>query len=229
MRADLQREKYIAIASALTAALLAGVLFWEWEIGLRLERELLKMQSIAQTPVRPLNVLPEFELAAEDPGFSELISRSLFSVNRRSSAIASKGGISSMKKGQFVLVGVLITPTQRSALLRDVQTNKAETISLNGVVRGITVGEVEASRVVLRQGTESEELVLNVQMGPKGALVPGLPPPPAPATAAAPPSQPVSPASAASAPAKPVATASAPQPAGLPRGDDKNNRENLKK
>ena len=55
----------------------------------------------------------------------------------------------------------------RSALLRDVQTNKTEVVALVGVIRGITLGEVEPSRVVLRQGAESEELALNVQTAPK--------------------------------------------------------------
>jgi hypothetical protein len=236
MKADLQREKYIAIALAVAVFLLAGILFWEWDNALRLERVLLKMRNIPVTSVRALNALPEFDLPAEDPGFAEIISRSLFSVNRRSSAIASKGGVAAMKKGQFVLVGVLITPSQRSALLRDVQTNKAETIALNGAVRGMTVGEVEASRVVLRQGAESEELVLNVQTGPKRAVAPGMPPPPA--TVATAPSPPATPASAASAPASPASSGSKPMappapvkptdaasvnqpPPGPPRGDSR--------
>ena len=77
-----------------------------------------------------------------------------------------------MKYWFGMLVGVLITPQHRSALLRDVQTNKTETVALVGVVRGITLGEVESNRVVLRQGAESEELVLNVQTGPKQPATP---------------------------------------------------------
>ncbi|MEO7107063.1 MAG: hypothetical protein ABIZ09_11855 [Rhodoferax sp.] len=217
MKATLQREKYIAIVLVAAAVMLSGVLIWEWENGLRLERDLLKMQNIPQTPVRALNVLPEFELPPEDTGFSEVISRSLFSVNRRSAAIASKGGVSAMKKGQFLLVGVLITPTQRSALLRDVQTNKVETIALNGLTRGLTVGEVQASRVVLRQGAESEELILNVQTGPKGVVAQRLPAQP-PATAA--PLPPAPPASAASSPSQPASSSNSavPHPTGKPMG-----------
>lgn len=237
MKAAMGREKYLAIALALAALLLAGVLLWEWERGLALERDLRKMRNIPVTAIRAQNILPEFSLPAADTGFPELIARSLFSVNRRSSASASKGGVAAMKKGQFVLVGVLITPKQKSALLRDVQTNKTETVAMASAVRGMTLGEVEPSRAVLHQGAESEELTLNVQTGPKSAVSARPPAPPAPPTpVATPPAPPASaasaparaasatsqPASAPGAPAKPAATASSPQAPSLPpRADPK--------
>ncbi len=207
MKTALGREKYLTMALAMLALLLIAVLAWEWNQGLRLERDLLKMRNIPVVAAKPLGVLPEFTLPAEEAGFPEFVSRSLFSLNRRSSAVATKGGVAAMKKGQFVLVGVLITPQRSSAQLRDVQTNKAETVALNGVVRGMTVAEVGASRIVLRQGPESEELILNVQIGPKGAAATRAPAPPptagAPvAPASAPPPAPPSPA--ASAPARPA-------------------------
>jgi hypothetical protein len=234
MKAAMGREKYLTIALAVAALLLAGVLLWEWERGLALERDLRKMRNIPVTAIRAQNILPEFSLPAADAGFPELISRSLFSVNRRSSASATKGGVAAMKKGQFVLVGVLITPKQKSALLRDVQTNKTETVAMASAVRGMTLGEVEPSRAVLHQGTESEELTLNVQTGPKSAVsarppaplaspappVPVATPPGPPASAASAPARAASatsqPASAPSAPAKPAATASSPQAPPLP-------------
>lgn len=172
MKADIGQRNYFAMVLSVIAVMLAGLLYWEWEQGMRLEQELVKLRRIPVTPLHMKSILPEFVLPDAETGFPELISRSLFSVSRRSSASATKGGGGAMKKGQFVLVGVLITPTQRSALLRDVQTNKTETVSLVGLVRGLTLGEVEPARVVLRQGAESEELVLNVQTGPKGVVAP---------------------------------------------------------
>lgn len=211
MNADMGREKYLAIALTLAALLLGGVLAWEWNQGLRLQQELLKLRNIPVVAAKPLNILPEFNLPAEEAGFPDFISRSLFSINRRSSATASKGGVAAMKKGQFVLVGVLITPQRRSAQLRDVQTNKAETVALNGVVRGMTVGEVSPSKLVLRQGAESEELLLNVLTGPKSAASRAAAPAPAAPAPATPPSAPASaPARAASATALPASAAGAP-------------------
>lgn len=167
MNASIGREKFLAIALIAVACSLIGALIWEWNQAVRLQQELLKLRNIPAVASKPFNILPEFNLPSEEAGFPELISRSMFSVNRRSSAVSSKGGVAAMKKGQFILVGVLITPQSSSVQLRDVQTNKAETVALNGVVRGMTVGEVGPSKVVLRQGGEFEELPLNVQTGPK--------------------------------------------------------------
>lgn len=209
MKAAMGREKTLSIVLAVCVLMLAGLLFWEWEQGKTLERELLKMRKIPVTGVPAQTVLPEFTLPDATAGFPELVARNLFAVNRRSVAPTVKGGVSAMKKGQFTLVGVLITPQQRSALLRDVQTNKTEVVALVGVIRGLTLGEVEPSRVVLRQGAETEELTLNVQTGPKR---PGLPPAQSmatPAPANAPPAPPALPASAASASAASAASAPA--------------------
>lgn len=199
MKAVMGRENRLTIFLTTLALVLIAVLVWEGNQGLRLERELLKMRSIPVVAAPLLKILPEFTLPEEEAGFPDLVSRSLFSINRRSSAVATKGGVAVMKKGQFVLVGVLITPQQSSAQLRDVQTNKAETVALNGVVRNMTIGEVGPSRVVLRQGSESEELILNVQTGPKVGDVARAPPAPVPAgapvaPASAPPAPPPSPA-----------------------------------
>jgi hypothetical protein len=234
MKSAMGREKYIAIILALVAVLLVGVLLWEWQWGLGLERDLQKMRNIPVTPVKAQRILPEFSLPAADTGFPELITRSLFSINRRSSTSAAKGGVAAMKKGQFVLVGVLITPQQKSALLRDVQTNKTETVAMTSLVRGMTLGEVGPSRAVLHQGAESEELILNVQTGPKSAVSPRPPVEPAPPVPVATPPAPSAsaparaasgaspPVSAPSAPAKPAVTASAPQaPPPPPRADPK--------
>jgi len=202
MKATMGREKALSIIFVACVLLLAALLLWEWQCAKVLERELLNMRKMPVTEVPAQTVLPEFKLPDATAGFPELVARNLFAVNRRSAAPAAKGGVSAMKKGQFALVGVLITPQQRSALLRDVQTNKTEVVALVGVIRGLTLGEVEPSRVLLRQGAESEELTLNVQTGPKR---PGLPPAqamaaPAPAPTIVPPAPPAAPASAASAP-----------------------------
>ncbi len=209
MKAASGSAKYLTLAMVAVAAALGGALLWEWEQGLGLERELSKMRKVPVTAVPAQKILPEFNLPDAKTGFPELLSRPMFTASRRSSATGGPAG--AMKKGQFVLVGVLITPQQRSALLRDVATNKTETVALVGVLRGLTLGEVKADRVVLRQGAESEELLLNVQTGPK---LPAATPAPAAATpfvvptpSSAPGAFPLLPAAAASA-----AVAAAPKP-----------------
>ena len=230
MRAVMKQEKRIAIALASMALMLTGLLLWEWDQGIQLRQELASLRNIPVTAVPAQKIMPEHTLPDSGAGFPDFLTRPLFSANRRPAPTAGKGGVSAMKKGQFVLVGVLITPQQRSALLRDVQTKKIETVALAGVVRGITLGEVEPSRVVLRQDAETEELMLNVQVGSKPTIPPqtqGVPPAPPPVAAPAlPPAQPASaapvsarsasgtspPASSPVGSSKPAESASAPKP-----------------
>lgn len=219
----MRREKYLAIALAAVALIFVGILLWEWEEGLRLEQDLMKMKNIPVTVVTAQNIRPEFSLPAVESGFPELLSRSLFSIGRHPSVPAAKGGVAAMKKGQFTLVGVLITPQQRSAFLRDVQTNKTESVAQSGVIRGMSVGEVEPGRVLLRQGVETEELILNVLAGPRGPIPARIPAVPAPPAAPVIPASGASaavffnlPVAAASAPARPASATSAPQAATTP-------------
>lgn len=213
MKAATGREKYFLLAMASLSLLLAGVLLWEWERGMNLQRELLKLRKMPVTAVPPQKILPEFSLPDPVTGFPELLARPIFSTSRRAFVAAAPEDAGAMKKGQFVLVGVLISPRQRSALLRDVATGKTETVAQVGVVRGMTVGQVMPGRVVLRQGEESEELLLNVLTGPKPPQRVQLAPTPpvvSPAIAAPAPKPPAS--SAAAAPAMPGSPASAPRP-----------------
>lgn len=158
---------------------LVAVLYWEWEQGRALEHRLQQLKTPPATVAATIAVLPEFVLPNADTGFPEVVSRSLFTAARRSTGVATVGGIRAMKKGQFVLVGVMITPRQVSALLRDVQTQKTEAVAKDGSVRGMTLVDVTPTRVVLRQGAEVEELPLNVQIGLRAPVnaPPGAPSP----------------------------------------------------
>lgn len=212
MKATITPQRYLAWVFGALCLILLSVLLWEWEQGNRLERDLLKLRQFPVTPVPPQRILPEFALPNQETGFPELLSRPIFSLNRRPSGVAGKDA-GAMKKGQFALVGVLISPQQRSALLRDVVTQKTETVSLIGQLRGLTLGDVQSDRVILRLGAESEELMLNVQTGPKQPVpLKNSVATPAPVLgAAAPASVPAPAAQASSAPVPAQAAASAAQ------------------
>ena len=221
MKSFTARDRYMAMFLAVISLILLGVLLWEWEQGKQLERELLKMRVLPATAVPPQKVLPEFTLPNKESGFPEMLARPVFSLSRRPPSVAAKEA-GAMKKGQFVLVGVLISPGTRAALLRDATTGKVQTVSQSAVVRGMTLAQVQPDRAVLRLSDESEELSLNVQTGPKLVApqrvpvapgqpapgLPGVPPAPAPGVPVTAPKPQLS----ASLPA-PAAAASAPQPA----------------
>ena len=221
MKSFTARDRYMAMFLAVMSLILLGVLLWEWEQGKQLERALLKMRVLPATAVPPQKVLPEFTLPNKESGFPEMLARPVFSVSRRPPSVAAKEA-GAMKKGQFALVGVLISPGTRAALLRDATTGKVQTVSQSAVVRGMTLAQVQPDRAVLRLSDESEELSLNVQTGPKLVApqrvpvapgqpapgLPGVPPAPAPGVPVTAPKPQLS----ASLPA-PAAAASAPQPA----------------
>ena len=229
MKSFTARDRYMAMFLAVMSLILLGVLLWEWGQGKQLERELLKMRTLPVTPVPPQKILPEFTLPDKDAGFPEILARPVFSVSRRPPSVATKDA-GAMKKGQFVLVGVLISPGTRAALLRDVATGKVQTVSQSAVVRGMTLSQVQPDRALLRLSDESEELPLNVQTGPKlvapqrvpvapGQPAPGLPglAPASSAPATAPkPQVPASAAMPAAAASAPLSSASRPAAPPLP-------------
>lgn len=200
MKNALQRDKYFLSAMTALALLLAGVLWWEWARGMSLQQDLLKMRKMPVTPVPTQKILPEFSLPGLETGFPEFSTRPIFAISRRPFVSDVQADAGAMKKGQFVLVGVLISPGQRAALLRDVATGKVQTVAQSGVVRGLTLAQVQPDRVLLRQSEESEELPLNVQTGPK--LVP-------PQRTMVAPAQPAQPPAAVSKPQAPVSAAGA--------------------
>lgn len=191
-------QQTLSLLLAGAALVLAGALAWEWDQSMALKLQFQQLAKMPATPVPAQAILPEFALPDPVAGFPELTARPLFLSSRRPSASADSGGSGAASKGQFVLVGVLITPQLRSALLRDTQTGKTETVAVGAVVRGITLGDVQPDRAVLRQGADIEELSLIVQMGSRtapGAPVPVTPAPSTPSAqsqAPAPPSVPVS-------------------------------------
>lgn len=145
------------------ALALSGVLWWQWQSGLRLESSIARWKKVPATAVPPLAIAPEFSLPDAARGFPELLARPIFQSSRRMAADPSASAPSAMKRGQFVLVGVLVSPATRAALLRDAQTGKTETVMLGAQIRGVTLAEVEAERAVLRLGAAFEDLRLALQ------------------------------------------------------------------
>lgn len=195
-------QKLLRIALLLCAALLGGVLFWEWQQGLQLERDLRTSHKIPTSVAPTISLLSEFGLPAPETGFPELLARPLFTISRRF-PVVTQGGPSAMKKGQFVLVGVLLARPQQAALLRDVQTNKTETVAVGASVRGLVLEKVAPDRVVLRQGDEVEELTLDVLRGNKPVPVPAGQTPPVNQVTTSPSSSPAF---------KPIPTPTVPRP-----------------
>ncbi len=163
---------------------MGAVLYAEYEFG--------KVQAgtgpRAPAKVAEARVLPAFALPPEAQAAPETVARPLFVPTRRPSPPAAVAAVPVMRKSQFVLTGVTVTPELSFAFLKEVATGKTQSVKKGGQVNGITVEAVEARRVVLKQGEETEELPLNIQVPARVAAAPAATGavPPAPGATAVP-------------------------------------------
>jgi len=125
--------------------------------------------------VEMVATLPTFSLAPLETGFRESGERPLFTPSRRPAA-ANLAAAPVMKKGQFRLTGTSVSSDLNVAYLLETASGKTVRVAKGKEINGITLESVENSRVLLRQGEESEELVL------KTAASPPRPPAAMPAT-----------------------------------------------
>ncbi|MBZ0104737.1 MAG: hypothetical protein K8H84_03815 [Sulfuricella denitrificans] len=173
-------EKTITAVAVVLSLALVGAMAYEWQWGERFTREISKSHTSNAKPAL-VSLLPEFGLPPRETAYLETLSRPIFIPSRHGSP-AGKGGHQQMKKGQFVLTGVIIVPGQRLALLRDVTTGKSERVEQGNEIRGMLAERVDPAEIVLKQGDEVEELVLLVQKTPvppptgePGRPVPSIP------------------------------------------------------
>ncbi len=119
------------------------------------------------------NLPPPFTLPAPDTGFKETVERPLWVWTRRPSPAGSTA--QAMKKGQFKLAGTSVNKTLSVAYLVDTATGKTVSVMMGKEINGITLDLVEAGRVVLKQGDDTEELRLATAPSPKIVAPPPVP------------------------------------------------------
>lgn len=100
-----------------------------------------------------------------------------------------------MRKGQFVLDGIIITKDKNIALLREVASRKMVRVELGQEINGMQVEKLDRDKITFKQGDEREEIILKIKTvsGPAGKsgsphtpaqlAAPTTPPPGAPVTA----------------------------------------------
>ncbi len=101
--------------------------------------------------------------------FSEVAERPLFSPTRRPAVAAAVVAAATASEVLNVdLVGVVIWPTQRLALVRINEGDGVLQVPEGGAVLGWTIVTIEPKRVVLRQGEAERELRLTYKIGKDG-------------------------------------------------------------
>lgn len=191
--AKLNSGVWMAVGWGLAYFALAGVIGLELDWGRHIHPPLPVPKPIPAART-DYTIQPEFALPSLEHGFAETTARPLFTPIRRPSPPPSAQIKSAMQKGQFVLLGALITQDKSIAMLRDTVTGKAMRVEQGKEIRGITVSKIYPEKVVLTQGGETEELVLKIQPSAKLPAAPIAAPKQQPAqavpqaAAAAPPS-----------------------------------------
>jgi hypothetical protein len=177
--------------TALIATLIVGSLGMiayetQWGTNLRPLPSLVYAQAAKNADT---SLMPAFVVPAMETGFREFVDRPLFISTRRPVPLVNAPGQSAMKKGQFRLAGTVVNQDLPYAFLVDVSTGKGMRVAKGAEIfsSGISVASVESTRVILKQGEESEELMLRTAPPPSAAISPmtgvvrsGMPQAPAP-------------------------------------------------
>ena len=128
----------------------------------------LPLPTLNDAPRAPdmVAMLPGFALASLDNSFKETADRPLFTPSRRAAAINLAANVPAMKKGQFKLSGTSVNNDLTIAFLRETATGKTVRVTKGKEINGMILETVEANRVVLKQGEETEELTLRTASSP---------------------------------------------------------------
>ncbi|BBJ23816.1 hypothetical protein [Candidatus Nitrotoga sp. AM1P] len=71
-----------------------------------------------------------------------------------------------MRKGQFILDGIIITKDKNIALLREVASRKMVRVELGQEINGMQVEKLERDKITFKQGDEHEEIILKIKTVP---------------------------------------------------------------
>lgn len=173
-----QRYGLTAIFGLVSLGLLAAIGF-ETGFGSAIRRSLPSPNSAARTS-DIVATLPVFELPSLDSAFKETGERPLFTPSRRPAAVNLAANVPAMKKGQFKLSGTSVSNDLALAFLFETATGKTVRITKGKEINGMMLETVEANRIVLKQGEETEELTLRTAASPPAPPKPPVPVPSAP-------------------------------------------------
>ena len=162
---------------------------WGNRINVPLPQPKLQRNRPAVLPLQP-----EFVLLSLDQSYTEILARPLFVSSRRplphrfvprqrsSSSVPIRPPSPppsppplpapveppkpTMRKGQFILDGIIITKDKNIALLREVTTRKMVRVELGQEINGMQIEKLDRDKITFKQGDEREELILKIKTGP---------------------------------------------------------------
>ncbi|WP_287926524.1 hypothetical protein [Diaphorobacter sp.] len=157
------------------AALLAG-------IGTALTHDERALHPVPELPAAaPVESVayPDFRLRAREKTFAATLKRPLFVPSRAEAPPVPPPPPPpppSMKKGQFQLLGTLITDEGKIAVVREIVSGKERQVYEGYTINGLLLELVEPTRIVFTQYDDREELQLKTLRSPKPATPPAAAP-----------------------------------------------------
>ncbi|MFZ1548002.1 MAG: hypothetical protein WAT12_13030, partial [Candidatus Nitrotoga sp.] len=172
---------------------LAFILLLIWTIGTELGwgnhvNMPLPQPKPQKTRSAELPLQPEFVLLSLDKSYTEILARPLFVPTRRplppkpvprqlspssrppppppmpvSVPVPIVPPKPTMRKGQFILDGIIITKDKNIALLREVATRKMVRAELGQEINGMQIEKLDRDKITFKQGDEHEEVILKIK------------------------------------------------------------------
>jgi len=167
-------NRYLKWPDVMTPLLVAACLACLLAIGIETDWGRSLKRDVPLSAGRPLSqaqtqLLPALSLGSLDSAFPESLNRPLFMPTRR--PVPAAAPQAAMKRGQYILVGTSRTKEfGDSAMLKEVSSNKTAIVKVGNTIQDMTVKTVEADRVVLQLGEETEELVMKARAIPRPAM-----------------------------------------------------------
>jgi hypothetical protein len=120
-------------------------------------------------PSAPVNIVlpPDYRLPALEKAFAGTLERPLFVPTRRKAPPPPPPPPPAMKKGQFQLLGTIITDEIRAAIVKEVAGAKVRQLELNQTINGLRLEQIEPDKIVFTQYDDREELPLKIQPSSK--------------------------------------------------------------
>jgi hypothetical protein len=156
------------------SALLAGILAFEIMYGPLMPEDPQASSGRTEKPVDSLSDAPLQKPAIST--FAEIVERPLFTQSRRPAPKKdTKVAEAAVKPETFELIGVIISPAGRMALLRTLATSEIVRAVEGQNVGGWEVRTIKPTQIVLQQGDDSQVLKINDAIAQPAAKNPAAP------------------------------------------------------
>jgi hypothetical protein len=120
-------------------------------------------------------IYPDFRLPEREKAYAQTLARPLFVPSRLPAPPAPPPPPPpppTMKKGQFQLMGTIVTDEVRIAVVREISSGKDRQVVQGFTINGLQLELVEDNRIVFTQYTDREEIRLKIQRSPRPVAAP---------------------------------------------------------